>query len=172
MLSHVARGVRGSDLANVSIVPSVEFLLLAFDRSSGSATLYLSALRSEVGNYEYSPLWRGSVTRCVLRNDNNLNIGYSKATLLMVTFPFDDPHAAGTFLILIFPWVRCSCPSLIIVCLHLPESSRASAHDLSLADELGVELAAVEGEVDVEIDSVEGALRRVHALEVLFEVFT
>ena len=51
-----------------------------------------------------------------------------------------------------------------------PEARGAAAHDLALADELGVELAAVEGEVDVEVDAVEGALRGVHALEVLLEV--
>lgn len=52
----------------------------------------------------------------------------------------------------------------------LSESGRAATHDLALADKLGVELGAVEGEVDVEVDTVEGALRRVHALEVLLEV--
>ena len=54
----------------------------------------------------------------------------------------------------------------------LPESSRAATHDLALADELGVELGAVEGEVDIEVDAVESALRRVHALEVFLEVLS
>ena len=54
----------------------------------------------------------------------------------------------------------------------LPEAGCASSHDFSLADELGVEFAAIEGEVDVEIDAVEGSLRRVHALEILLEVLS
>lgn len=51
-----------------------------------------------------------------------------------------------------------------------PEPGRAPTHDFALADQLGVELAAVEGEVDVEVDAVESALRGIHTLEVLFEV--
>lgn len=39
-----------------------------------------------------------------------------------------------------------------------------------MADELGIEFGAVEGEVDVEVHSVESALRSVHALKVLLEV--
>lgn len=52
----------------------------------------------------------------------------------------------------------------------LSEPGRAATHDLALADKLGVELGAVEGEVDVEIDTVEGALGCVHPLEVLLEI--
>lgn len=54
----------------------------------------------------------------------------------------------------------------------LPEAGRAATHDLALTHELGVELRAVQGEVDVEVDAVEGALGSVHALEVLFEVLS
>ena len=54
--------------------------------------------------------------------------------------------------------------------MFLSEPGRATAHDFALADELGVEFRAVEGEVDVEVDAVEGSLRRVHALEVFLEV--
>ncbi len=36
---------------------------------------------------------------------------------------------------------------------HLSEARCAAAHDLSLADELGVEFGAVEGEEDVEVDA-------------------
>ena len=61
--------------------------------------------------------------------------------------------------------VRCPPPLLTS-----SEARGTAAHDFALADELGVELAAVEGELDVEVDPVEGALRRVHALEILFEV--
>ena len=39
-----------------------------------------------------------------------------------------------------------------------------------MTNELGVEFRAVESEVDVEVNSVEGTLRRVHALKVLLEV--
>jgi hypothetical protein len=39
-----------------------------------------------------------------------------------------------------------------------------------LADQLGVELGTVQREVNVKVDTVEGALRCVHALEVLLEV--
>ena len=47
---------------------------------------------------------------------------------------------------------------------------RATTHDLALADELGVELGSVEREVDVKVYAIEGALRGVHALKVLFEI--
>jgi hypothetical protein len=52
----------------------------------------------------------------------------------------------------------------------LPEPCRAAAHDLALANELGVELRPVKREVDVEVNAVEGALGSVHALKVLLEV--
>lgn len=50
------------------------------------------------------------------------------------------------------------------------EPGRASSHDFALAHEFGVEFGAVQGQVDVEVDAVESALRGVHALKVLFEV--
>ena len=52
----------------------------------------------------------------------------------------------------------------------LSETCGTSAHDLALANELGVEFGTVEGEVDVEVHSVESTLRSVHALKVLLEV--
>lgn len=52
----------------------------------------------------------------------------------------------------------------------LPESSSTPTHNLALAHELCVELAAVEGKVDVKVDAVEGALGRVHSFKVLLEV--
>lgn len=61
-----------------------------------------------------------------------------------------------------------------IIKMRLPclsEASSAAAHDLALADELGVELGPVEREVDVEVDAVKSALRCIHAFEILFEVF-
>ena len=39
-----------------------------------------------------------------------------------------------------------------------------------MTNEFGVELGAVESEVDVEVHSVESTLRSVHALKVLLEV--
>ena len=39
-----------------------------------------------------------------------------------------------------------------------------------MTDKLGIELAAVESEVDVEVDAVEGSLGGIHALEVLLEI--
>jgi hypothetical protein len=52
----------------------------------------------------------------------------------------------------------------------LPEPGCAATHDLSLAHKLSVELGTVQCEVDIEVDTVEGTLGRVHALKVLFEV--
>jgi hypothetical protein len=52
----------------------------------------------------------------------------------------------------------------------LSEACGTSAHDFALANELGVEFGAVEGEVDVEVHSVESTLRSIHALKVLLEV--
>ena len=63
-----------------------------------------------------------------------------------------------------------------IVSIHATHTSplskprRTPPHRLTLADELGIELAAVEGEVDIEVNAVESALGRVHALEILFEI--
>ena len=51
-----------------------------------------------------------------------------------------------------------------------PEPRCAAAHDFALAYQLGIEFAAVEGEIDIEVDTVESALRGVHALKVLFEI--
>ena len=52
----------------------------------------------------------------------------------------------------------------------LSETCGTSAHDFALTNEFGVELGAVESEVDVEVHSVESTLRSVHALKVLLEV--
>jgi hypothetical protein len=54
----------------------------------------------------------------------------------------------------------------------LPEPSRAATHDLTLADELSVELGSVEREVNVKVDAVECALRCVHTLKIFFEVLS
>jgi len=50
------------------------------------------------------------------------------------------------------------------------ESGRATPHDFALTYELGIELCAVECEVDVEVNTVEGALGCVHALEIFLQV--
>jgi hypothetical protein len=60
-------------------------------------------------------------------------------------------------------------PEKVACCLS--ESGGTSAHDFALAHKFSVEFRAVEGEVDVEVDTVECALWRIHALKVLFEVF-
>ena len=52
----------------------------------------------------------------------------------------------------------------------LSETRSAATHDLPLADEFGTELGPVQRQVDIEVDSVEGSLGGVHALEVLLEV--
>ena len=71
---------------------------------------------------------------------------------------------------------RCGLPRLKIfaTCSEqlLSESCGTPAHNFALANKLGVELGAVEREVDVEVDAVEGALWGVHALEVLLEVLS
>jgi len=53
----------------------------------------------------------------------------------------------------------------------LSKSSCAMTHNFALADQLGVEFAAVEREVNVEINAVEGSLWRVHSLKVFLKVF-
>ena len=54
----------------------------------------------------------------------------------------------------------------------LSEPGGTTAHDLALADQLSVEFRAIQRKVDIEVDSVEGSLRRIHALKVLFEVLS
>lgn len=58
----------------------------------------------------------------------------------------------------------------LLECDGSPEASRAATHDFALTDEFGVEFGAVKGEVDVEVDTVESPLRRVHAFKVFLEV--
>jgi hypothetical protein len=53
---------------------------------------------------------------------------------------------------------------------RLPEARSTSAHDLTLAHEFGVELGSVKREIDVKVNTVKCALRRVHTLEVFFEI--
>lgn len=50
------------------------------------------------------------------------------------------------------------------------ESGRATPHDFALTYELGIELCAVECEVDIEVNAVECALGRVHALEIFLQI--
>lgn len=53
---------------------------------------------------------------------------------------------------------------------RLPEAGSAAAHNLALAHKLCAELGAVQSQVNVKVYSVEGTLRRIHSLEILFEV--
>jgi len=55
---------------------------------------------------------------------------------------------------------------------RLSEASSAAAHDLALADELGIEFGSVEREVDIKVDAVESTLRGIHAFKVFFEVLS
>lgn len=48
--------------------------------------------------------------------------------------------------------------SSLILLLSLPEACRATAHDFALADQLGVELASVESEKDIEVDTCVGSV--------------
>lgn len=52
----------------------------------------------------------------------------------------------------------------------LTELGATSAHNLTLANQLGVELGSVQRQVNVKVDTVEGALWSVHALEILLQV--
>lgn len=60
----------------------------------------------------------------------------------------------------------------VLICSsgRLSEPCRAATHDLALANKLGIEFRPIEREVDVEVDTIEGSLRCVHALEILFEI--
>jgi hypothetical protein len=53
---------------------------------------------------------------------------------------------------------------------RLPEASRATTHNLTLAYQLSIELGSIKREVDVKVDAVKGTLWGIHALKVLFEV--
>jgi hypothetical protein len=51
-----------------------------------------------------------------------------------------------------------------------PKPRSTSPHHLPLAHQLGVELAPIKREIDIEVNAVESALRRIHPLKILFEV--
>ena len=55
-------------------------------------------------------------------------------------------------------------------CHILSESCPTPSHNLALAYQLSTELGAVQRQVNVEVDPIEGALWCVHTLEVLFQV--
>lgn len=50
------------------------------------------------------------------------------------------------------------------------EFGSAPAHNLTLANQFSIELTAIEREVDIKVHAVEGALGRVHPLEILFQI--
>lgn len=52
----------------------------------------------------------------------------------------------------------------------LPEASRTPSHNFALANKLRVELAAVEGEVNIKVDAIKGTLWRVHPLKIFLKV--
>ena len=51
------------------------------------------------------------------------------------------------------------------------ESRGTPTHDLALTDQLGIELAPVQRQIDVKVDTIEGTLRGVHSLKILFQIF-
>ena len=54
--------------------------------------------------------------------------------------------------------------------MPLPELGAASTHNFSLANQLGAEFTSVKSEVYIEVDPVEGSLRRIHALEIRLQI--
>jgi len=58
----------------------------------------------------------------------------------------------------------------LVTPIPLSETGSAPTHNLALADQLGTEFGTVQREVDVEVHTVEGALRGIPALEVLLQV--
>jgi hypothetical protein len=53
---------------------------------------------------------------------------------------------------------------------ELSETGSAATHHFTLADQLSIKFGSVKREVYVEIDAIEGALRRIHAFKVLLKV--
>lgn len=66
--------------------------------------------------------------------------------------------------------VSSTCILLPSTASHLPEACSATAHNLALADQLGAEFGTIQSQVNIKVDTVEGALRGIHALEVLLQV--
>jgi len=54
--------------------------------------------------------------------------------------------------------------------VRLSESRRTSPHDFTLTNEFSVKFAPIEGEVDVEIDTVKRSLGSIHPFEVFLEI--
>ena len=52
----------------------------------------------------------------------------------------------------------------------LSEPCRTPPHRFALADELGIKFATVERKVDIEVNPIERALRRIHPLEILLQI--
>jgi hypothetical protein len=55
---------------------------------------------------------------------------------------------------------------------RLSESRGTSSHDFTLTNELSVKFASIEGEVDVEIDTVKRPLGSIHPFEVFLEILS
>lgn len=65
--------------------------------------------------------------------------------------------------------------SFITVISAINRSSKATgtpSHHFTLAHKLSVEFRSVKREIDVEINTIESPLRRVHAFKVFLEIFT
>lgn len=59
---------------------------------------------------------------------------------------------------------------LIVSCSS--ESCAAPAHDIALTHQLGIKLTSIQCEIDVKVNTIESALRRIHPLKVLFEILS
>ena len=69
------------------------------------------------------------------------------------------------------PFPNLPAPLLCATLFPLPKSCTAPAHDLSLTDQLGVELGPIQRKIDIKVDSVECTLRGIHSLKIFLEVF-
>lgn len=101
----------------------------------------------------------------------NQSINRSQNTPMPMSMPAPLPNFQGQpqaptsrFRSTLSPWPTPSHS------LPSPKPRRAPTHHLALTHQLGIELAPVQREVDVEIDAVKSPLRRIHALEVLFQI--
>ena len=54
----------------------------------------------------------------------------------------------------------------------LSKTGATSSHHFSLAHQFRVKLAAIQSQVDVKVDPVKGALWRVHAFKILFQILS
>lgn len=56
--------------------------------------------------------------------------------------------------------------------VSLSEPGTTSAHDLALANQFCIEFGSIEGQINIEVHTVECSLRCIHAFEILFEILS